>query len=312
MNNNLRFRSDGTFTIVQFTDLHWKNGDSEDKRTKALMERVLAEEQPDLIVLTGDVIESLSCKDPIRSYREALSVVEQSGIPWAAVFGNHDCEGKTTREQLINVQLEHVGTITEAGPLEVDGVGNFVAKVADSNGETGAALYFLDSGGYSDIPSVPGYDWIRQSQIEWFQKQALTLQTSNGGVPVPALVFFHIPLPEYREIWNYNVCYGHRHEKVNCPKVNSGFFAAMVEAGGVMGTFCGHDHTNDYTGMLRGIQLSYGRATGYNTYGKWLYQRGARVIKLRLGQPYTSWIRLANGHKVTHFHKHHPNWLSRG
>ncbi|WP_256761148.1 metallophosphoesterase family protein [Cohnella sp. WQ 127256] len=312
MTTTLKFRSDGTFKIVQFTDLHWKNGEPRDLQTRALMERVLKAEQPDLIVFTGDVIESLSCKDPKQAYKDAVSVAEKSGIPWVAIFGNHDAEKNVTKEELMNIQLEHAGTIAESGPVDIDGVGNFIVRVTNAEGNTAAALYFLDSGGYSEHHSVVGgYDWIRQSQVEWYQAQSRLLREGNGSTPVPALVFFHIPLPEYREVWNNNTCYGHRYEKVQSPKLNSGMFAAMVQSGGVMGTFCGHDHINDYTGVLHGVRLGYGRATGYNTYGRWLYQRGARVIQLRQGQDFTTWIRLANDKIISKARKHARNWFSR-
>ncbi|RKP44287.1 metallophosphoesterase [Cohnella endophytica] len=316
MSRRLRFRPDGTFTIVQFTDLHWKNGESADQRTKALMERVLAEERPDLIVFTGDVIESLHCRDPYQSFRDAVSLAESSGIPWAATFGNHDCEGEVTRKRLMEVQLEHSGSIAQAGPADVAGVGNFVELVAGRNGETAAALYFIDSGDYSKLPSVPGYGWIERSQIDWFEAQARLLRIDNGDRPVPSLAFFHIPLPEYRDLWNERVCYGHRYERVQAPKLNSGMFAAMVRSEAMMGTFCGHDHINDYSGKLHGIRLCYGRATGYHTYGRWLYQRGARVIRLKQGDEgktdFDSWLRLANGKKISKPCKHSPNRFSRG
>jgi 3',5'-cyclic AMP phosphodiesterase CpdA len=311
MSNTLFFRPDGTFKIVQFTDLHWKNGEPKDKRTKALMEWVITEEKPDLIVLTGDVIESLCCKDPLQSYRDAVAVAEGSGIPWASVFGNHDCEQNVTREQLMKVQLEHSGTLAVAGPQDVDGVGNFIVRLSDSIGNTAAALYFLDSGGYSELHSVPGYAWIRNSQVDWYRSQSRELQQLHAGTPMPSLVFFHIPLPEYRQVWNHKTCYGHCYEKVQAPNLNTGLFAAMVESGGVLGTFCGHDHINDYIGELHGIQLCYGRATGYNTYGRWLYPRGARVIQLKQGGQFTTWLRLANGRKGMNARKHFPNWFSR-
>lgn len=312
MSGSLNFRPDGTFTIVQFTDVHWKNGEPADLRTKAVMERVLSLEQPDLIVFTGDVIESLCCRDPLQSFRDAVSVAESSGIPWVATFGNHDCEGNVTRSRLMEVQLEHAGSIAEAGPSDVEGVGNSVVRVTDRHGAAGAALYFIDSGDYSELPSVPGYGWIRRNQTDWFLAQARSLQDGNGGRPVPSLAFFHIPLPEYREIWNRSVCFGRRYEKVQSPKLNSGMFAAMVQAGSVMGTFCGHDHINDYSGSLYGIQLCYGRATGYNTYGRWLFSRGARVIRLREDRAgFETWLRLANGDKKTKQPKHSPRWYSR-
>ncbi len=42
-------------------------------------------------------------------------------------------------------------------------------------------------------------------------------------------------------------------------------FAAMKEAGDVMGMFVGHDHDNDYAVMWKDILLAYGRYTGGNT-----------------------------------------------
>lgn len=311
MTHPLRYRPDGTFRIVQFTDLHWNNGDVKDAKTRLLMERVLSEERPDLIVFSGDVIESQRCSDPEQSYRDAVAVAENSGIPWVAIFGNHDCENNVTRDQLMRVQLEHAGSLAESGPPEVDGLGNFVLEVLGESGEITTALYFLDSGNYSPLEAVTGYDWIRRSQVEWYLAQSRLLQDKHGGTPVPAIVFLHIPLPEYQEVWNRHTCFGHRYEKVSCPPINSGLFTAMVEARGVMGTFCGHDHINDYTGSLHGIQLCYGRSTGYNTYGRWFYARGARVIELRPDQHFATWLRLENGKKIRAGRKHSPNFFSR-
>lgn len=56
MKRQLTFQKDGTFKIVQFTDLHWKDGRPEDIRTRKLMNTVVQAEQPDLVVFTGDVI----------------------------------------------------------------------------------------------------------------------------------------------------------------------------------------------------------------------------------------------------------------
>ncbi|MFD1904519.1 hypothetical protein ACFTAO_37175 [Paenibacillus rhizoplanae] len=50
MNSKLSFRPDGTFTIVQFTDLHWMDGRAEDQQTRELMELVLKAERPDLVI----------------------------------------------------------------------------------------------------------------------------------------------------------------------------------------------------------------------------------------------------------------------
>ncbi|GIX06940.1 MAG: hypothetical protein KatS3mg115_1343 [Candidatus Poribacteria bacterium] len=53
MSQPLRFRPDGTFTIVQFTDTHWTNADAEDAHTREILECVLEHERPDLVAWTG-------------------------------------------------------------------------------------------------------------------------------------------------------------------------------------------------------------------------------------------------------------------
>ncbi len=314
----LRFRPDGTFTIAQFTDLHWQNGNEEDRRTRALMERVLEAEQPDLVVLTGDVIAGNGCQDPARSWMAAVAPMEQSQVPWAAVFGNHDDEGTLSRADLMALQRASCRwCLSEAGPEDVPGVGNFVRLVSSSKDANTAAalatpaaalLYFLDSGSYA--PSgIGGYGWITFEQIGWFRRVAAqdlarSRQTQNAppaaaaaaaAAALPALAFFHIPLPEYNEVWEHHVCGGVKQEPICCPRLNTGLFAAFHEAGTVRGVFVGHDHVNDFEGDLHGIRLCYGRASGYNTYGKEGFARGARLIRLQEGeQTFTTWLHLDN------------------
>ncbi|MDA1190810.1 MAG: metallophosphoesterase, partial [Candidatus Poribacteria bacterium] len=92
MPSPLRFRDDGAFRIVQFTDLHWSNGEDKDAQTRNLMADVLDADTPDLVALTGDVLSGGNCKDPSASWKQAVEVIEERGILWAAVFGNHDDE----------------------------------------------------------------------------------------------------------------------------------------------------------------------------------------------------------------------------
>lgn len=313
MSRRLAFREDGTFTIVQFTDLHWKDGGEEDLRTRALMESILDREQPDLAVFTGDVIYTgevsigeSECESPEHAFREAVRTVEECGIPWAFVFGNHDTEQRITREELMQVALQHPHTVTESGPKHLPG-GNYALQITDQEGNPAANLYFLDSGSYSTNPNVQGYDWISREQINWLAAESSRLNSGKEGSKLPALAFFHIPLPEYKEVWETQTCYGHKHEQVCSPVVNSGMFAALLDMGDVIGTFCGHDHINDYTGSLYGISLCYGRASGFNTYGKEGFPRGARLIRLTQSQPgFETWLRLEDGTPIMDQPAHYP------
>ncbi|MCL6548855.1 MAG: metallophosphoesterase family protein [Alicyclobacillus sp.] len=307
MSRSLRFRSDGSFTITQFTDIHWQDGGEADQRSRALMEQVLDAEHPDLVVFTGDVVASYAARDPVRALREAVTSVEKRGIPWAVTFGNHDTERGVTRAELMAAVLAHGHNVTERGPEQVHGFGNFALPLLDGTGQPRAVLYFLDSGNLSPSPRVQGYDWIRRDQIGWYAQTSAAFTRQNGGVPLPSLAFFHIPLPEYEQVWEREVCYGHKYEPVCCPRVNTGLFAAMVEMGDVVGTFVGHDHINDYWGELYGIRLCYGRATGYNTYGREGFPRGARIIRLQAGRrEFDTWLRLEDGSVVRQQPEHRP------
>jgi predicted phosphodiesterase len=289
---DLKFREDGTFTIVQFTDMHFGDGKEEERhsdgQTTALVEQVIASEKPDLVVLTGDMIWSHGVADPKASFRRAIAPIVGSQVPWAAVFGNHDAESGVTREELLGIQQEDKKCLSVSGEADINGVGNYVLKVKGANGnEDTAALYFFDSG-INAPEAIGGYAWIHPDQINWYTQQSRQLADRNGG-PLPALAFFHIPVPEYVAAWNGDQVTGTKEENVECPKINTGLFGAMIQMGDVMGTFVGHDHDNDYCGTLHGIRLCYGRVTGYNCYGK--LRRGARVIRLYEGtRDFDSWI----------------------
>ncbi|MDQ8737620.1 metallophosphoesterase family protein [Paenibacillus sp. LHD-38] len=307
MGKTMKFHDDGTFVIVQFSDVEFIDEEDHNPEThqhnlmtRAAMECVIEHEKPDLIVFAGDVTASARGRDPIQSFRIAVAAAEERRIPWAAVFGNHDSEGSVPRKRMHEEQLAHEYCVAEADPPHVSGAGNYIVTLRDRNDKPAAALYFLDSGDYSPIASVGGYDWIRRDQIEWYVAESRNMTEMNGGKPLPALAFFHIPLPEYFEVWNKHVCHGHCADQISSPRINSGFFAAMVEMGDVMGTFAGHDHANDFCGMLHGIRLCYGRSSRYVSYvdgiRKDCFPTGARVIRLQAGErDFHTWIRQNDG-----------------
>ena len=52
INRKLKFNKDHKFKIVQFTDIHWKDGSEKCSETLDIIETVLDEEKPDLVVYT--------------------------------------------------------------------------------------------------------------------------------------------------------------------------------------------------------------------------------------------------------------------
>lgn len=245
------------------------------------MNAILDEETPDLVIFTGDVIHSELAANPKAAFIHAVSSVTNRQIPWTFVFGNHDAEEGITREEILSISKRFPACLAEQGPAQISGSGNYslpVHSAADAD-RIAAVLFHLDSGSYAP-KSIGGAAWIKRDQIDWYIQESLRYEAMNDNRPIPSLAFFHIPLPEYRDLWHFHHTYGYNYEGAGCPKTNSGLFNAFWERGDVKGVFVGHDHINDYWGELHGIRLHYGRATGFNTYGKDGFPRGARVIKL--------------------------------
>jgi len=293
----LQFRADGTFRIVQFADVHWTWGFGDDRKSGRLMRAVLDEEKPDLVVYTGDNITG-GAPLPSRSLRQVTAPCAERKIPWAAVFGNHDDEGYISRERQMKSMRALPYCLASAGPAGVDGVSNYVLSVAASKNKDARAalLYFFDSLSYMQYQGEKRYNFIQPAQLKWYEGESAQFRAANGGQPLPALAFFHIPFPEYNLAWDSGNAIGHKNEGVGDSPVNSGLFKVMKEMGDVMAVFVGHDHVNDYISEVDGIYLGYGRGTGYGTYGKEGYPRGARVIELIEGErKFRTWIRLSGG-----------------
>ncbi|KAJ3759333.1 Metallo-dependent phosphatase-like protein [Lentinula raphanica] len=252
----LHFSRDGKFKIMQIADLHYSvsvgscqdmregtklnelctspDGPGSDNLTNTLLGRMLDVEKPDLVVFTGDQLNGQdSSWDPKSVLAKFAKEVWRRGIPWAAVFGNHDSETGMGREEQMKLMESMPYSLAQRGPHDLHGVGNYVLKVrsADPSMTHLLTLYFLDSGSYSKgfynfwgMFTPTAYDWIRQDQIDWFLRESasinmierpftpdgakdlasinwrrqtdqLTPQTRRLAKP-NAMMFFHIPLPE--------------------------------------------------------------------------------------------------------------------
>ena len=299
---DLKFGEDKKFKIVQFTDVHWKADSIASEEAGERMGEVLDAEKPDLVIFTGDVIFG---KPADKSMRCALEPTIKRGIPFAVTFGNHDDELGMSRKELYDFIKDMPGNLTST--VEgLSGVTNFILPVKASDGSQDAALlYVFDSHSYATLKGIKGYGWIKHDQVQWYIDESKKFTEANGGTSLTALSFFHIPLPEFHEAVQNEGSFliGTRKEKACAPEINTGLFAAMQEAGDVLGIFVGHDHVNDYAVSWKGIMLCYGRYTG----GKTVYHdipggNGARIIELTEGvRQFRSWIRLKDGQVINEF-----------
>lgn len=302
-NHVLKFNKEGKFKIVQFTDVHYQKDTLASETAIKLINEALDKEKPDLVVFTGDIVFSRPAKEGLD---DVFAQVIKRKIPWTYVFGNHDDEYNVTRQQLMDHAMQKPYCLAQAGDKALEGVGNYIIEVKNStNDQVGALLYHFDSGAYSPIKEIRGYDWFNFNQVDWYRAQSAAYTKENGDKPLPALAFFHIPLAEYAimKAEKYDQLIGNKDEKECNGVLNTGMFAAMRMAGDVMGTFVGHDHNNDYIGEYQGIYLAYGRFTGGNTVYNDLGLNGCRVIELEEGKhEFSTYIRLRGGEIIYPVH----------
>lgn len=275
----IAFTPEGKLTIAQFTDLHFMDGSDKDEQTKDLVREVLEQCRPDLSILTGDILYG---EKNLELAQEVIELFDSYGKPWSFCFGNHDSEEGASRSEIFDYIVKNsefclAKDMNPTGP----GVGDHRIDLVQEE-ETRWSLYLIDSGDYmQEDPRY--YAYVKPEQIAWLREDQMK-HDDNTQKP-SALLFLHIPLQEYRTLMQRGAYEGEANEDVCSSPLNSGLFAAMVEAETFRGIFCGHDHVNNFHGELLGIALVYGQASGYNTYSHTGFRHGARLITVSADEP---------------------------
>jgi len=188
----LSFKKDGTFKIVQFTDMHYMHGNPKSDTTLLLISRVLDTEKPDMVVFTGDIVTG----KPVKEGWDAVTkfVIDRK-IPFAVTLGNHDHEQGVTKEEIADIVTAYPFNLNRWSEVSPGRVMDNVIPVYSSQKplKEAALIYCFDTGAYSTIDGVGGYDWMTTKQIEWYREQSIHYTVKNNFHPLPALAYFHIP-----------------------------------------------------------------------------------------------------------------------
>lgn len=310
----LRFDAEDKFKILQVADAHFVAGYGEcrdqfpetltpdqclaDQITLEFIEKVLEIEKPSLIVLTGDQVFGGDSKDFETAIFKLVDPFIKRGIPYAMVMGNHDSEGDLSRRQIYQLLDTLPLSLSEAGPEDVDGVGNYDLTVQSSRFlyKQDLIMYFLDSHSRAK-GRVRGYDYLKESQKELVQKE-YTEETEKSAAGITlSMAFFHIPLPEYMDMQgpdgNRRPIVGSYKEGCTAPIFNSHMFTQLQEAD-VRVLSVGHDHCNDYCIQHDDMSLCYGGGSGEGGYaGYGGTTRRLRIFEADVNERYIrSWKRL--------------------
>ncbi len=279
------------FVILNLADIQLNDGAiyaKDGRYSFELVDKLVAETQPDLITLSGDNAVGT------MSYIEVIKKVDSFGIQWAAVMGNHEGDGIISEFWAAYLLANAENSIYEFGPEDM-GYGNYVANITE-NGKIVHTLFFMDTHNNTDYTLddgrvVNGYDHLWKNQMDWY-KWAIEGTAKLAGYTVPSTVIMHIPVVEYLDAWEAvkvdaegrefgeidpdysDIASGSKDEYGGFPpydpangiEVNNGFFELCKQLGSTKDILVGHDHVNDFSILYEGIRLNYALKTGFGSY----------------------------------------------
>ena len=247
------------------------------------MDKVVAQANPDLIIITGDIIYG-EFDDKGSSMLAFVEKMESYKIPWAPVWGNHDNESVLGVDWQCQQFEKAAHCLFKKGTT--DGCSNYIIGIQDRAGELLRLIYMADSNGCANASPLS----IQQGvipQVGFTPKQAEWMRESYANIAaayqkeVPSFLCFHIETIDYLHILMQKGYYnpdnfspvevsdgedvGAIHETMWAGE-NPIEMLPTMKAMHVDGTFFGHSHINDISVVSEGIRWSYGLKTGTYDY----------------------------------------------
>ena len=319
------FTTDGDFKVMHITDVHIGGGfmsKSVDEKALNAVAAMVTKEKPDLVIATGDIAFPVPYRagtfNNYSGIKAFANLMESLGVYWDVTFGNHDAEAYSyfDREAVAKFyeNEEYKYCLFQSGPEDVDGYGNHVIEVKNTDGIITQAMILIDSQAYvkdNIIESIKGtYDNVHPNQVEWYETEIKRMNAENEKInkdatPVKSMAFFHIPLVEMDDAWKEFAQNGFKDTEnfkftegiigeggrlVCCGYGEDELFEKMLELDSTKAMFNGHDHVNNTTFEYKGIVFSYGYSIDYFAYSgidKLGSQRGCTMITCKPDSTFT-------------------------
>ena len=310
----LKFNN-GKFRIMQIADVQDTQRTSD--ATVRFIREALKKAQPDLVVFTGDQVKGYGFnlmggdnkKKVTECINKLLAPLDETGIPFTFVFGNHDDQAfSISKQEQFEIYSSHENCVAYNADDEIDGYSNHNLEIKGEDGKTKLNVYLVDS----LTATLDGTcDHVHENQLEWYRNTRESLKDDNGDY-IPSVVFQHIPVNEIYELLmevpkgTPNSAQGFREwegkyfamnpervqidnrsfigETPSVPAENGGEFDAMNEKGDVFLMLFGHDHNNSFIGEYKGMKMGYTQGSGFNVYGPGK-KRGVRLIDFDENNP---------------------------
>lgn len=268
--------------ILHLTDPQFNNATQMEERAFAPMRETIERANPDLILVTGDIVYGKYDHDGL-AYAAFVEFMDSFGIPWAPVFGNHDNEANVgvdfQCEQLENA--EHC--LFKRG--ELTGNGNYTVGIAQGN-KLLRVFYMLDSNGCAE-PSAASEGKVKKSkgfgadQIDWYTADIMRLYEAEPNVKISFA--FHIQPAIFTEALGV---YG-KSFPVYLDEAGNGALGIIglqvptewdkdftvwrgLKSLGVDSIFVGHEHCISASVVYDGIRLQFGQKSSSYDRHNWL------------------------------------------
>ena len=202
--------------ILNFADIHLSNENIANEEMigdfRDTVDYLISQANPDLITLTGDQIPSGERK----AFEYMGDMINSYGIPWAPVYGNHDCEGHgggLDLHEQSELYCSYSNCLYKDGPQGLnriyntgeDSLGHYVINLVKIEGgefKVIRSLIFINSGAdeHYDAADYPGqrryadfnYACLNRNQIEWYLQMARSVQQYGEDGQVPCGIIMHM------------------------------------------------------------------------------------------------------------------------
>ena len=296
--------------VLQLSDTQvvWY-GDTAENQCYRYIREVVEETQPDLIILTGDVVYGKF--DPEGNLlTNLINFMEGFDIPWAPVFGNHDneslmgvdwqCAQFEAAENCLFKQGDVTGNGNYSVGIEQDGELLRVFYMMDSNG-CGSPM--IDQNGNATIPE-PGTNVVKtsqgfgQDQIDWYTQEINAIHAVDADVKIS--MAYHIQQAIFAKAFEKYDEYdgattsGVLNNPLNLDTMETadetdfGYLGRPMKGGwdnnyavfndmkalGVDSIFVGHEHCNSASIVYEGVRFQYGQKSSTYDRFNWVTEDG--------------------------------------
>jgi len=237
---------------------------------------VLADVQPDLIVLNGDITRKGASAAGVTRFAIPWICDLFGTIPFTLTFGEQDSLLPVSKNNYLNRYRKYANCLAYDDEPTDAGVANHNLFIF--NTPAGAAAQKLDFAAYNLWLMDTNADGLYRTQSAWYAAKEYDAIYLKANYIIPSMLFTHMPLPEIANVPAGASLGG---------TVNANMYQWMKEFGGVQAAVSGHHRSClfDQAYVNENYSLRFLQRPGLAFLNsKDRYNRGASLITLKLTQ----------------------------